>query len=290
VRLRLTVTAATLTLAVLAGCGDDGSGDRAGVVFEREVGSNPGDVAVAEGVAWVTDAEDATLSRVDPDSGEVITVEGVTAVGEADVFSTIEPGPGTPDAVAATEGAVWVTDQIGGAVTVVRVDPVSGEVEETFATGTGGGRGDVAATREAIWVQNGSEADGFTVTRLDAGTGEIVDTVTVSETTTSVAATDDAAWTATSGGSLIRIDPETLEETEVAELDGVTPIDLAAVDGALWLADAEGGALVRVDPDTGEVVDTIDVDDDLTAVAASEDELWATFGESGTVRRIAVGG
>jgi streptogramin lyase len=167
---------------------------------------------------------------------------------------------------------------------------VSGEVDETLAAGTGGRAGDIAATRDAVWVLNGSEADGFTVTRLDAASGEIVDTVGVSETTSSVAATDDAVWTATSGGSVIRIDPETREETEVADLDGIEPIDLAAVDEAVWLADAAAGALVRVDPETGEVVDTIDVDDDVTAVAVSDDELWATFGESGTLRRITVTG
>jgi streptogramin lyase len=58
------------------------------------VGDGPVDVAVADGAVWVVNRLDASMTRIDEASGDVV--------------ETIEVG-NDPQRVAAGEGSVWVT-------------------------------------------------------------------------------------------------------------------------------------------------------------------------------------
>ena len=73
-----------------------------------EVGTSPAGVAVGEGSVWVTNAGDGTVSRIDPETGDV-TEE--IPVGTA------------PSGIAFGDGALWVADSIGAEL--LRVDPTS---------------------------------------------------------------------------------------------------------------------------------------------------------------------
>ena len=63
------------------------------------VGDGPVDVAVDETGVWVANSLDRTVSRLDPESGDMV--------------ATIEIG-NEPQRIAAGEGAVWVTVQAPG--------------------------------------------------------------------------------------------------------------------------------------------------------------------------------
>jgi streptogramin lyase len=58
------------------------------------VGDGPVDVSVGEGAVWIVNQLDRTVTRLDPQSGEV---EATIRVGNE------------PQRVAAGEGSVWVT-------------------------------------------------------------------------------------------------------------------------------------------------------------------------------------
>ena len=86
------------------------------------VGKPPLRIATSKEAIWVLSAGDGTLTRLDPEGGEVV--------------DTYELGRGV-EAVAVGNGMVWISDPAHG--TVERFDPASGEVTRRFAvTGKSG--------------------------------------------------------------------------------------------------------------------------------------------------------
>lgn len=279
------LAAAVLTLVVV-GCGDDGADGHSGE-GTIALGSEPSGVAVTGDAVWVSDASDATLTRIDPTTVEVVaTVDTVTAIDPDETFDTIQPGPGTPDDVAATAGAVWVTDQIGGQVTITRVDPATNEVVGTVDGGDGSSVGSIAATEDVLWSFNGSEADGYHVTRVDPEGGPTLVSDAGGESTTGVAADDDALWVLDVDGTVTRVDPESGDVLDTFTVDVGAAVAVAVSDTSLWVADGDGGTVLRVDPSTGRVLDTIDVGGQPAGVAVSDTALWVTDAEAGTLTRV----
>ena len=80
----------------------------------------------------------------------------------------------TPTAVAAGEGAYWVTNADGHSVS--QIDPGTNAVVETIQVGNG--PSGIATGDGAVWVVN--SLDG-TVSRIDPGANTVVDTIDVGE-------------------------------------------------------------------------------------------------------------
>ena len=138
---------------------DDGSVSRidpaTGSVKTIAVGAAGRGIAVGGGAVWISDSAQNRLLRLDPKSDEVTQTIGV--------------GSG-PSAVAFGEGGVWVANTLDG--TVSRVDPVTNQVRATVPVGASPGA--IAVAGGAVWVAN--EA-GRTLVRLDPGTGAVMRTV-----------------------------------------------------------------------------------------------------------------
>ena len=90
------------------------------------VGATPAAVSVGEGAVWVLNADDQTISRVDPETKAVRTL----AIGA------------TPTDVVAGAGGMWVGNggklkraQFAGATAtaVTRLEPRTGSVRATFS-------------------------------------------------------------------------------------------------------------------------------------------------------------
>jgi DNA-binding SARP family transcriptional activator/ABC-type branched-subunit amino acid transport system substrate-binding protein len=243
------------------------------------LGSAPANVAVGEGAVWVLDADDRTVSRIDP--------EGRAAPR---TFSTVP----TPTDLAAGAGAVWIGD--GGddrgsfPVSVSRVDPESGVVDDTIplpGSGVGGyfqGLGFaqqfIAVTDDAVWVVNPDQ----TVSRIDPLTNRIVARVR-DVRAWGIAAGDAGVWVIDEEG-VAEIDPETSEiawRTDVAA-EGLTA--LAVGGGAVWGADPLHGSVWRIDPGPDSVQRTIPLGLGVGWVAFGEGAVWATNEVDGTVHRI----
>ena len=93
------------------------------VVEPIEVGNGPADIAVGEGAVWVTNRFDGTISRIDPDSGEVVENPGRARSRAGSRLGS------------AAYGWRWP-----GRTTVVRIDPETNTVTHRSAWGTGRGR------------------------------------------------------------------------------------------------------------------------------------------------------
>ena len=133
------------------------------------------DVAVGAGAVWLAgDPFGREVWRIDPSSGRVT--------------ATIRPGF-IPEAIAAGEGAVWVTSLFGDKVS--RIDPATNRIVATIPVGRS--PDSIAAGGGAIWVTSSIDD---TLTRIDPATNRVIATIRLSETPRAVAAGPDGIWIA----------------------------------------------------------------------------------------------
>ena len=292
------------------------------------VGRGPAAVAVSDREVLTASRADGTVSIIDPVVGEVNQTVAVTGTpvavassdGDAWVASTsdgrgvlsqidleagrirreIDLGFSDPVAIAVGDQALWITARDQGGNAIVRVDPLSLEIEAIVDTEER--PLDVVATDGAVWFTFTGSAS-FTdsiesnvVSRIDPATNEVAATVRVptrvnSKPSLRLAATPDAAWVAEVRGSEIwRIDPLTDDVIETISLgDGGGVRCLAFAHGSLWvlvfdtpltLFDPIRTELLRIDPDTEMVMERYRLDADstvrTTALAAGPRGMWVT--------------
>ena len=133
-------------------------------------------LAMGQGAVWILgDTADRVLWRVDPKAGQVTSTARL---------------PFVPGAVAAGDGAVWVTSLLDD--TVARIDPVTGRIAATIRVGRGVAA--IAAGGGAVWAA--SSIDG-TVSRIDPATNRVVATVKVGPGADAVAVGSDGVWVTT---------------------------------------------------------------------------------------------
>jgi len=166
-------------------------------------------ITVGEGAAWVIgDPLEHVLWRIDPSTGALLdTIQLAFA----------------PTDVAAGEGAVWVTSQLGD--TVSRIDPASREIE-TIAVGHGAGG--IAVGLGSVWVANAIDG---TVARIDPQTLE-VETIDVDAQPEDVGVGVDAVWVAARAAAGA-IAEDTIAVGVLAPCDGnfgsLVPVSFAGV-------------------------------------------------------------
>jgi peptide/nickel transport system substrate-binding protein len=256
------------------------------------LGVRSGPVAVGEGAVWVANAEEGTVSRVDPATRRVVqrisvgrepagVVAGGGAVwvansGERSV-SWINPSTNTevkripvgngPTGVALGLGAVWVANSLDNSVS--RIDPESGEPVAPIPVG--GTPSGVAVGLGAVWVSNASDN---TVSRISPTSGAVIRPIPVGNGPRAIAVGADAVWVANSqDGTVSRINPAT--DTVVATVGvGDGPSAVAVGPGGVWAASEVHGTVSRLDPDTNTVAVTIEVGSAPAGAAVVGDALW----------------
>jgi YVTN family beta-propeller protein len=207
-------------------------------------------------------AADDSLGIVDARSGRFVADIGVGA---------------TPTAVAAGEGAYWVTNADGHSVS--RIDPGTTAVVDTIPVGNG--PSGIATGAGAVWVVN--SLDG-TVSRIDPGTNTVVQTIPVGGEPVGIVYAAGSVWVANTGdGTITRIDPKSGRPTKPLP---VAATELAFGAGTLWASERAAGQVVRIDPTTGKQVAQIQVGNGPTGIAFGDGAAWVANSLDGTVSRI----
>jgi YVTN family beta-propeller protein len=215
-----------------------------------------------QGGSSAVSAADDSLAVVDARSGRLLASTGVGA---------------TPTAVAAGEGAYWVTNADGN--TVSRIDPGTNAVVDTIPVGNS--PSGIATGAGAVWVVN--SLDG-TVWRIDPGTNTVVQRIGVGNEPLGIVYAAGSLWVANSGdGTITRIDPESGKRIETLQ---VAAAELAFGAGTLWASDRAAGQVVRIDPTTGKEVFAIRVGNGPTGIAFGDGAAWVANSLDGTVDRI----
>jgi branched-chain amino acid transport system substrate-binding protein len=286
----LVVLAAVVTAAVLALTRDSAeTADSIGnavaevdgkAVSYSQVGNTPSTIAVGEGAVWVLNADDRTISKIDPETNEVVKTFGT--------------GGETTD-LAVGEGAVWVGNgaRTRGPVALVHTASISRlDPETTLATAPAAalpelaenpaavsaaeskvlGVSQLAAGAGAVWAISPDR----TVSRIDRDTGRHVDTVQV-KAGGAIAAGDEGVWVLSDEGPhVLRIDPRTNRVDRTIELNTPDLTGLALGADSVWATDLEAGLLWRIEPSPDPITRSIDVGFGVSAVAYGEGAVWVT--------------
>jgi YVTN family beta-propeller protein len=198
------------------------------VVATIPVGENPQGIAVGSGSAWVANHRAASVSRIDT------ATNVVSAVIAADQLCC------SPQAVATSPGAVWVTMPDPDKRHVVRIDPATNRVVATIGVGDNGGR--LTVTEDAIWAATNTR----TVKKIDPATNSVVSIVDAGAVASGAAAGLGSIWVTDVGDSLIRIDPT--GNRVVGELRIPGAVFPAVGEGAVWVSSESTNTVVRVEP------------------------------------------
>ena len=200
------------------------------------------------------------------------------------------PVGGTPTAIAAGEGALWVLN--ADDQTVSRIDAATRAVK-TF--GTGGVPIDVAAGEGALWVGNGRRGgaqfigpSATSVSRFDTETNGLRATVKLprrgqghlNTNTDHLAVGAGAVWAVGPDFSVSRIDPGT---TEIVGHAGSLDFEaVAAGPEGVWARDGRG-TLARLDRQGPRIhIDTAA----LAGIAVGEGAVWAAAPQEGRLWRV----
>jgi streptogramin lyase len=177
---------------------------------------------------------------------------------------------------------------------VVRLDPLSGEVTAVAPAGTT----PTAVATALGWVWTVNQADG-TVSQVDAETGELHRTFRVngllpSESYSTIAAAGPVAWVvSTSGGKglLTRLGDTEGPFPPQIPLGIPDPIAVAVGEGSVWVAGKDVGAnvILEIDPRGMAVVGRAPVSrgDTIQGIAVGEGSVWFTdYGAEETLWRL----
>lgn len=248
-------------------------------VAEVAVGSNPTALAIGQGAVWALNADDQTISRIDPKT----KAQKTFSVGT------------TPTDLAVGEGAVWVgngvvspTSGFPGPVlsSVSRVDPDTFAVlgtEKLPAKGDGGVPGDsLVVGKGAVWAINPD----LSISRLDPGSGKIVARIPTSVTEIA-AGPDGVLWGLTQPPEpgLVRVSPRSNSVTATIRITSDELSDIAVGDGAVWVSDGEG-VIWRIDPGRRATRRTLSLAKGVDSLAFASGSLWAVNPFQGTLSRI----
>ncbi len=243
------------------------------------VGRTPTAVAVGEGAVWVLNADDKTVSKIDPQARKVEETFGVG---------------GTPTDLAVGKGALWVVSNgaltFAGPLTVTRIDPATGAHLASLqpslpsspisTVGTYPQR-QIAVGVSGVWL---TEPLSGGLWRIDPRTNKVQTRLT-GLSPRSLASTARGVWLANPDSTVVAVTARgrTAQRVQVA---ATTLDDVAYGDGAVWALDRPDGTLWRIDPGPRPVSRTIPVGVGASSVAYGEGSVWVTNGFDGTVLRV----
>ncbi|MDX6520910.1 MAG: hypothetical protein QOF08_1515 [Gaiellales bacterium] len=242
------------------------------LVAQYGVGGTPTSIATDGSAIWALNADDATISRIDPVAGSIVR----------------SPGHSPSDLVYAGD-ALWMsyadrTPDGGFALGVARLDPVTLRVLAQAALPNPAAPASypgvpLAVTGGAVYVIGGDH-----IYRFDSQTLRL--TASARPGGDAIAAGEGAVWVVRGGADLIRLDPATLAAGRPMHIPTQGGLfQLAVGGGSVWAAD-NSGLVWRIDPVTTGSADSIRVGLSAGDVAFGDGEVWATSAVDGTVARI----
>ena len=213
-------------------------------------------LTVAFDSLWVACRTEGAVLRVDAETGEVVA--RIPAEGAV--------------SLAADDTSVWAVFRELGEL--YRIDPQTNEVAESVSLFHDTPY--IWAEAGAVWLGYG---DGTEIGRLDPETMKVVARVpsATGRPTSSPTATlllvvchrDHTLW---------RLDPATNAAEKLSDLPGDTPERLTLAAGSLW-ATGRGTDLLRIDPATGETLETIETGVGGIELAAIDGTIWVAVAE-----------
>jgi branched-chain amino acid transport system substrate-binding protein len=256
-----------------------GTGGRVGSY--TEVGTNPTNVEVGEGSVWVLNADDQTVSRIDPATRRIVKTFGTGR---------------TPSDIAVGEGSVWIANAGGTqefSDTISKVDPQSAVVTHTLRlakpktdvppSGVLPGVSQLAVGAGSLWAINPD----YSIWRIDPATGGVAARIPV-RAGTGIAADRSAVWfVGDDFASIRRIDPRTNRPGRRIAVGASFLADLALGAGSVWASAPQDGVVWRIDTRVDPPVQrTVNVGRGAASISFADGALWVANTLDGRILRI----
>lgn len=137
-----------------------------------------------------------------------------------------------------------------------------------------------------LWVASGVAGQ---VSRVDLGTGRVVQTIPVGRNPAAVAVRGSDAWVANAGdGTVSRINTTTDTVVQTVRV-GAVPEAVVSDASGIWVVNSGDDTVQRIDPRTGVTDPPVDVGGGPSGIAAHRGTLWVTNTDDGTVTRLDAG-
>jgi class 3 adenylate cyclase/streptogramin lyase len=230
------------------------------------IGITPNTIAFGHGAAWAADGSDGTAVSIYPDRS-------------FNRFSIPGCGDGCGAAIAATNRAVWLgvtpagPSLHGGTVDIldVRTKAVLERVErvpaDRFALSSG-----------SLWAYGGN---GFWLSQIDLHTHDVLSRKRLPPTAAQGVYTSPGvaygygyAWAVSPLGALYRVTPDGRHVRTITIPAGGSGV--AAGAGSIWVAD-EAGSLLRVDPAEPRIIDRYRLGQEPLYVTVAYNRVWITL-------------
>ena len=254
-----------------------------------QVGPNPAGIAFGDGAAWVAQAAEGTVARIDLGSDRITAT---VKIGDPAVLRAAGCGAESihavphgsfkvrrcdlPKAVATVPGAVWATKNDMEAL--VRIEPRSNRVVATIPIGIDAWY--LAVSPTDVWA---TDFYRDTVVHVDPIAGRVVATISgLPYGQSGIAIAGDSVWVASSRADVIsRISAASDRVVATLPVDHV-PLPVVYAFGTVWVRNemAEGnGTVIRIDPAADKVLAKIAVGpeagrDGLDAIGVAPDGIW----------------
>jgi streptogramin lyase len=239
------------------------------------VGAGPVDVLVSQGAVWVANANQGTVSRVDPASGIEASRVGVGR---------------SPARLAAGFGSIWVANNDPSGVSVSRIDARTARLAATIPIPVSAPAVKptmLAVGADSVWVI-ASNVTANQLLRIDPATNQAAPVNQVDELMSGgIAVADGQVWISGSADSgvsqLLRLNPTT--NRIASPLPTAGDGALAAGGGSLWHAGIATQTIYRLDPKSGRKLAEIPIGAVPQHLTAGDGSLWVGS-PSGRVTRI----
>ena len=238
--------------------------DTGRITKEIAVGKGPAAATDGGGSVWIANAADGTVSRIDLESGEAVTI----------------PVGGAPAAVTFGAGSLWVADS--DSRDVVQVDPGANKVVARYPVGNM--PRSLAFADGVVWVASGVDGRirGLDLASRSRDEVDPCGREPVRDRGRRRRAVGGERGVGDGDARSTRGPKPSCPRSRV----GNGPSALAFGEGAVWVVNRHDGTLSRIDPATNAVSWSVGVGTDPTAVAVGEGAVWVAGGEEGTVARV----
>jgi DNA-binding beta-propeller fold protein YncE len=225
-------------------------------------GSGPCAIAEFDEAVWVTNLTANNIMRIDGATNEV--------------GDPVDVGLG-PCAIANDGEALWIG--ILSERALVRFDPETEQVTDRLDVS--GPVWDIQVGHGSVWV---SVQQAQTLLRIDPDTKEVEETFDVGAQPSGLAITETEVWLATTGGTIMRWDPETNERLPDIVVDG-DPSWFASAPGSVVLTMSTAGRVTVVDTIAATPTSDFELQRQPRDPGYVGDNFWVT---AGAPNRVAV--
>jgi streptogramin lyase/predicted Ser/Thr protein kinase len=271
------------------------------------IGTPPLRLDAGPQAVWVTSEKDGTLTRLDPETGEVVGKprqigEGVSGVAVGRNWTWVtnpKQGlllrldsrtgrvlrevrvPGEPGPLALGGQRVWLADLGGKGVSAVNAEGAS-LYRAGLPPQAPGLR--LAWGDHGLWV---AVAEAGVVRRIDSASLAAGEPIRVGRGPAGITVAGGFVWVANSrSGTVSKVAPSLRAVVDSIDVGG-HPGGIDAGTSAAWVADREEDAVRKIDLESGEVEGApIQVGPEPGAVAVGGDAVWVANNGDGTVTRI----